>query len=79
MCWVFWGSVVQLRSPSQLHLKLDEPKMAQDWPHGDQEGPEMTQDKAKMEGHVDFDHTNFSRRSHPCHPEFLPQGRMSKS
>ena len=29
-------------------LKLDEPKMAQDWPHGDQEGPEMTQDKAKM-------------------------------
>ena len=48
MCWVFWGSVVQLRTPSQLDLKLDEPQMAQDWPHGDQEGPEMTQDKAKM-------------------------------
>ena len=31
------------------------------------------------EGRVDFDHANFSRRSHPCHPEFLPLGRMSKS
>ena len=32
-----------------------------------------------MEGHVDFDHTNFSRRSLPRHPDFLPRGRMSKS
>ncbi len=32
-----------------------------------------------MEGCVDFYHTNFSRRSHPRHPEFLPLGRMSKS
>ena len=32
-----------------------------------------------MEGRVDFYHTNFSRRSHPCHPEFLPLGRMLKS
>ena len=23
-----------------------------------------------MEGYVYFYHTNFSRRSHPCHPEF---------
>ena len=27
---------------------LDEPKMGQDWPHGDQEDPEMTQDEAKI-------------------------------
>ena len=32
-----------------------------------------------MEGHVDFYHTNFSQRSHPCHPEFLPLSPMSKS
>ena len=32
-----------------------------------------------MEGCVDFYHTNFSRRSHPCHPELLPLSRMSKS
>ena len=32
-----------------------------------------------MEGRVDFYHTNFSRRSHPRHPEFLPLSRMSKS
>ena len=32
-----------------------------------------------MEGHVDFNDTNFSRRSHPCHPELLPLSRMSKS
>ena len=32
-----------------------------------------------MESHVDFYHTNFSRRSHPWHPEFLPLGRMPKS
>ena len=32
-----------------------------------------------MEGHVDFDHTNLSRRSHPRHLDFLPRGRMSKS
>ena len=32
-----------------------------------------------MEGHVDFYHTNFSRRSHPRHPEFLPLSRMSKA
>ena len=32
-----------------------------------------------MEGHVDFYHTNFSKRSHPSHPEFLPLGQMSKS
>ena len=25
-----------------------------------------------MEGLVDFDHTNFSRRIHPRHPDFLP-------
>ena len=31
-----------------------------------------------MEGCVDFYHTNFSRRSHPCHPEFLLLSRMSK-
>ena len=34
---------------------------------------------APMESCVDFYHTNFSRRSHPCHPEFLLLGRMSKS
>ena len=28
---------------------------------------------------VDSVHTNFSRRSLPCHPEFLLLGRMSKS
>ena len=27
-----------------------------------------------MEGHVDFHHTNFSRRSHPRHLDFLPGG-----
>ena len=32
-----------------------------------------------VECRVDSVHTNFSRRSHPCHPEFLPRGRMSKS
>ena len=32
-----------------------------------------------MEGCVDFYHTNFSRRTHPCHPELLPLSRMSKS
>ena len=32
-----------------------------------------------MECRVDSVHTNFSRRSHPCHPEFLPRGRMSRS
>ena len=31
-----------------------------------------------MEGCVDFYHTNFSRRSHPCRPELLPLSRMSK-
>ena len=31
-----------------------------------------------MEGHVHFYHTNFSRRIHPYHPEFLLLGRMSK-
>ena len=33
----------------------------------------------QMEGCVDFYHTNFSRRSHLCHPEFLPLGQMLKS
>ena len=28
---------------------------------------------------VDFDHTNISRRSNPCHKEFSPLNRMSKS
>ena len=32
-----------------------------------------------MEGHMDFYHANFSRRSHPCHPEFFPRGWMSRS
>ena len=32
-----------------------------------------------MEGRLDFYHINLSRRSHPCHPEFLPLSRMSKS
>ena len=32
-----------------------------------------------MEGRVDFYHTNFSRRSHPRHPDFLPLRWMSKS
>ena len=32
-----------------------------------------------MECRVDSVHTNFSRRSHPCHPDFLPRGRMSRS
>ena len=32
-----------------------------------------------MECRVDSVHTNFSRRSHPCHPEFSPRGRMPKS
>ena len=32
-----------------------------------------------MECRVDSVHTNFSRRSHPCHPEFLPRGRISRS
>ena len=32
-----------------------------------------------MECRVDSVHTNFSRRSHPGHPEFLPRGRMSRS
>ena len=32
-----------------------------------------------MEGCVDFYDTNFLRRIHPCYPELLPLGRMSKS
>ena len=32
-----------------------------------------------LECRVDSVHTNFSRRSHPCHPDFLPRGRMSRS
>ena len=27
-----------------------------------------------MEGYVDFDHTNFSRQSHPRHPDYFPAG-----
>ena len=32
-----------------------------------------------VECRVDSVHTNFSRRSHPCHPEFLLRGQMSRS
>ena len=32
-----------------------------------------------MEGGGHLDHTNFSRRIHPRHPEFLPLSWMSKS
>ena len=32
-----------------------------------------------IDGRVDFYHTNFSRRSHPRHLEFLQLGRMMKS
>ena len=32
-----------------------------------------------MESRVEFYHTNFSRRSHPRRPEFLPLGKCRKA